>query len=534
MFLLEGNKLEASFKLPGVQCGGEGNGVAKTTTVSASSLGVDGADQQAHMAQMEVLIGEGCSVGSLSARVKVGRARLKVKDAAPVVFQCRAGETAKALLSLSNSGNIQLVLKLHMEASPHGVFDFPNSLVLEPETSSELEIRFTASKDVSGLKSTPNKLELASQPGGPRHLVTLQTEIVTNTPAYLSASKPTLSVGLLKKGQAEQKTEPESKKFPVECDRAVVNFICVKPGRISEQRLALRNSSQELVTLTAIVRESYLFTLVGSRGAVASLSLQLQPGQTQELVVRHSPRYCSYPYMEPKYHTLILREVGESKAKLVLKPQGQRRDGKAFKASIGLVGLAGRFNLDMEGVERCENSSDVYTLRSDTFPVIKTIRFVNKGDFAAFVKVSAENVSLSESEVGLSWKEVVLAKGEQKELLVSLPVSPGSLVVWRGPEVARQILRKAARISGDAGIPAEEWSGKVAGEEKLGEAEAWLGGRVATCHDLRHFPILLTKTLIRVAPPQVSLGSWAGLEVEETLSDTRLEQSIVRCSPPTR
>ena len=88
----------------------------------------------------------------------------------------------------------------------------------------------------------------------------------------------------------EQKTAPELKKFPVECDRAVVNFICVKPGRYSEQRLALRNSTQELVTLTAIVRESYLFSLVGSRGSVASLSLQLQPGQTQELVVRHSPR----------------------------------------------------------------------------------------------------------------------------------------------------------------------------------------------------------------------------------------------------
>jgi len=134
----------------------------------------------------------------------------------------------------------------------------------------------------------------------------------------------------------------------------------------------------------------------------------------------------------------------------------------------------------------------------------------------------------------LSWKEVVLVKGEQKELLVSLPVSPGSLLVWRGPEVARQILRKAAKISGAVGIPSEEWSSKVAGEEKLGEAEAWLGGRLATSHDLRHFPILLTKTLVRVAPPQVSLGSWAGLEVEETLSDTRLEQSIVRCSPPTR
>ena len=205
MFSLEGDKLEASYKLPGVENGAEGNGVAKTTTVSASSLGIVGGDhQQVHMAQMEVLIGEGCSVGSLAARVKVGRARLKIKEAAPAVIQCRAGETAKALLSLYNSGNMQLVLKLDMEESPGGVFDLPNSLVLEPESSSELEIRFTASKEVSGLKSIPHKLVLASQPGGPRHLVTLQTQVVANTPAYLSATKPTLSVGKLKSRQSKK------------------------------------------------------------------------------------------------------------------------------------------------------------------------------------------------------------------------------------------------------------------------------------------------------------------------------------------
>ena len=135
----------------------------------------------------------------------------------------------------------------------------------------------------------------------------------------------------------------------------------------------------------------------------------------------------------------------------------------------------------------------------------------------------------------LSWKEVVLAKGEQKELLVSSPSSCGNLTVWRGPEVARQILKKAAKISGSAlGDQVEDWSNKVEGEEKLNEVESWCRGRLVTLHDLRHFPILLAKTLIRVAPPAVSLGSWAGLEVEETLSDTRLEQSIIRCSPPTR
>ena len=516
VFSFEGNRLEALFKLPGVQYGGEANGVAKTTTVSASTIGIDGGAQQVHMAQMEVLVGEGCLVGSLPARVKVGRARLKVREAGPIVFQCRAGETSRALVNLYNAGNMKLVLRLHMAASSEGVFNYPNSLVLEPESSKELDIKFTASKDISGPRNVSHCLELASQPCGPNHQVTLHTVITSSPPSYLSASKPTLSVGLLKKAPEERKPEP--KKFPVECDRAVVNFICVKPGKVSEQKLALRNSTQELVTLTAIVRESSLFSLLGPRGAVSSISLQLQPGETQELVVRHSPR-----------------EIGESKAKLVLKPQGQRMDGKAFKASIGLVGLSGKFNVELEGTEVSEESNDILVLRSDTFPATKTIKFVNKGDLAAFVRVAPERDSSKEVEMSLSWKEVVLAKGEQKELLVSLPSSSGNLTVWRGPEVARQILKKAMKISGSAlGDQVEDWSNKVEGEEKLNEVESWCGGRLVTLHDLRHFPILLAKTLIRVAPPAVSLGSWAGLEVEETLSDTRLEQSIIRCSPPTR
>ena len=35
-------------------------------------------------------------------------------------------------------------------------------------------------------------------------------------------------------------------------------------------------------------------------------------------------------------------DKGEVRGKLVLKPQGRRVGGKAFKASIGLCGLAGR------------------------------------------------------------------------------------------------------------------------------------------------------------------------------------------------
>ena len=51
---------------------------------------------------------------------------------------------------------------------------------------------------------------------------------------------------------------------------------------------------------------------------------------------------------------------------------------KAKVKGIGLVGLAGRFGLEMEGVERSEDSTDVYTLRSDTFPATKSIKWRNQ------------------------------------------------------------------------------------------------------------------------------------------------------------
>ena len=129
------------------------------------------------------------------------------------------------------------------------------------------------------------------------------------------------------------------KKFPVECDRAVVNFICVKPGRVAEQRLTLRNSTQELVTLSAIVRESYLFSLVGSRGPVTSLSVQLEPGQTQELVVRHSPRY----YSTKK----LLNERVKSPRSLKVFSQGIRREqgqvgSQTSRSKVGRESLQGQ------------------------------------------------------------------------------------------------------------------------------------------------------------------------------------------------
>lgn len=74
---------------------------------------------------------------------------------------------------------------------------------------------------------------------------------------------------------------------------------------------------------------------------------------------------------------------------------------------------------------------------------------------------------------------------------------------------------------------------EVNGEELLGDEDRWRGGRVVTKQDVRHLPRLLSSTVVRVCSPPAP-QQFAALAVEDTLSETRLEQSTVGHSPPTR
>ena len=529
-FTLEGGVRAIDFVLPGVEGDGAvpGQGVARSAMVVASTVGVSAAEVTVRTAELLVGLGQDTStlLGSLAMGVKVGRARLRTRRAEEAVeLRCAPGQAAAGQVPLHNSGNIPLQLRLEVADTPEGAFTLPTTLTLEPEVSTYLNVQFTAAEGATP-SSTAHTLHLSVEPRGPKHLISLHTTIITSpSKPFRSTSKPTLSFGVMKKEQEMRGEVQEFTKFPVECDKSHVNFLCVPPGGSEEQSLTLRNSTREVVTLTAITRESDRFTLMTAGGAVTSVAVELGPGMTHELRAVYRPL-----------------EVGEARGKLVLKPQGRRVGGKAFKASIGLFGLCGKTEVEMEGLERTENN--IYRLVCNKFPATKVISFVNRGDFAAFIKVVPEVLGQGEAwgqvEV-VAPGEVVVPRGEVRQVAVTCPAGPAALVVFRGPEVARQLMRRArqlpgaARLSDDPALLGEDMAAAVRGEELLAEGERWGGGRVATAHDVRHFYQLTSKSLVRVAVPAAP-QEFGCLAVEETLSETRLEQSVVigAHSPPTR
>ena len=214
--------------------------------------------------------------------------------------------------------------------------------------------------------------------------------------------------------------------------------------------------------------------------------------------------------------------------------------GTAGEYTIVSLLLSRRFEVEIHGAER--TASAAYRLVCSNFPDTKTLQFVNRGDFTAFVKVVPDcgpcggDPRLEVSQPG----ELVVPRGEVREVEVTaLAGGGGGLAVFLGPEVARQVMRRArklpgaVRLSDDPALLGEDMAAVVAGEECLGELEEWRG-RAVTCQDVRHFYQLTAKSLVRVTAP-ASPHEFGQLTVEETLSETRLEQSVlVSHSPPTR
>ena len=213
-----------------------------------------------------------------------------------------------------------------------------------------------------------------------------------------------------------------------------------------------------------------------------------------------------------------------------------------MSAWLNLALVSRRFEVEVHGAER--TASAAYRLVCAHFPDTRTLQFVNRGDFAAFVKVVPDCGPCggdpgARLEVSLPG-EMVVPQGEVREVEVTaLAGGGGGLAVFLGPEVARQVMRRArklpgaVRLSDDPALLGENMAAVVAGEECLGELEEWRG-RPVTCQDVRHFYQLTAKSLVRVTAP-ASPHEFGQLTVEETLSETRLEQSVlVSHSPPTR
>lgn len=111
--------------------------------------------------------------------------------------------------------------------------------------------------------------------------------------------------------------------FPIESSHATVNWHSVAAGEIETKVLELRNILPYPLVINLIVRDSADFSL---NGADAKSQLKSIPARAKVQVgVSFAPS-----------------AVGQSKGKLVVKPQGVCNEkGNAFKATIGLNGWSG-------------------------------------------------------------------------------------------------------------------------------------------------------------------------------------------------
>ena len=332
-------------------------------------------------------------------------------------------------------------------------------------------------------------------------------------------AKPALSFGVMKRPEVASQSQARAglpSAFPVESDRFRVNFLCVGPGTRESQSITLRNSTNNTITLSLIIRDTNTFQL---EGGLTTRQLQLQPRQTQDVQVTFCPQ----------------RTLGSHQGKLVLKPQGVAAGGKSYKASIALCGLAGQADITMEGLVRL--GEDQFQLNfQEGFPK-NVVTFANSGQRAGFVKIiSDSNIARS---LDISATAFILGPGQSKNVHISHIGDFGAeaqtlqLTVIQGPELARLVMKKARKLPGGPAhcdTPAavgfnytEEFPGENLSsleEEFKGQEELKL-----TPQDVKHFFKKTSRSSVSVMFPSKPV-EFNQLCVEETLSETRIDQSI--------
>ena len=327
-----------------------------------------------------------------------------------------------------------------------------------------------------------------------------------------AAAKPALSFGVMKKPEVvSQARAGLPSAFPVESDRFRVNFFCVPVGTLESQTITLRNATSSVITLSLIIRDTTSFLL---EGGLTTRQLQLPPRQTQDVQVTFCPA-----------------RAGTEQGKLVLKPQGVAAGGKSYKASIALCGVAGQVNITMEGLVQL--GEEQFQLSFQEGVPKNTVTFTNSGQCGGFVRIVSD--SNSARSLDISATAFILAANQSKKVHIShiggFGAEAGSLQlsVLQGPELARLVMKKARKLAGGPNhcdTPAalgfnftEEFPG-----ENLAALEE-IKGLQLTALDVKHFFQKTTKKSVSVVFPSKPV-EFNQLCVEETLSETRIDQSI--------
>jgi len=521
----DGSK-ETSFNIPGITGEqAEGQGVAKDIDLIVNTGGVTVTQPRVFQTELLVLLGDkesGTLLGSVDITVKVGTAKLRTKKSAePILFTCLPGETVTQSVQLRNCGNIPLQLRTVVEDDIQGHFYYDKNIRILPDSDFLFPVTFTCSPQAS-ITTSQHTLYLSVSPNGPKHLITLQTSVLSSQEhsQEFRTSRPVLSFGILKKPDTvgiSQDLIPSV--FPVESDRSVVNFFSVPVGSNEVQSIILRNSTSDTVCLNMIIRDTESFSLLDPAGAVSTSQLVLMPQSTQNVRVVYRPT-----------------KVGTDCGKLVLKPQGRKVGGKSFKASINLCGVAGSCDIEMAGLEEVETHR--YQLVCQQFPAKQLVRFRNKGETTGFVKITSDG-GAGETKLDITPSVFLLGAGSTKDVSISY-LGEDEFVpfvtIFTGPELVRQVLKRARLLTGalrmndNPSFLGIDFTQAFPGEELSKTGEEFIGQLTAS--DANHFYQKTIKCSVSLRLPHRP-AEFDQLLVEDTLSETRIDQSIALPPPPT-
>ena len=518
-FTFDDGSIERNFSLPGITEDSEhGQGVAKEVKVNINTNGLKLTEPRIYKTEMMIILGsnrDGTLLGSVQIMAKVGEAKLILRKGEEILqFGSNDVGVSKNLV-LKNVGNIPLYLNCSIKSPDPDQDTFTltkRKVVVAPNTSSNFPV--TLANKPQSSSNIQHSLILETNPNGP--IYTILLNIAESKPSQFNAtSKPGLSFGLLQKSDSPSNSQTSNsaveipKVFPVESDRSLINFFAVPPGKSEQQTVALRNSTSDPILLTLIIRETDSFTFL--EGSNAN-QLMLDPHETKDVVICYCPK-----------------KLGKDQGKLVLKPQGKKLGGKSYKASITLNGVAGEADIVLDGAEMEDDVK--YNICFNDVLDKKSVVFVNNGSMTGFVKIVTD--SSVNNYVDISSTCFLLPPDSRKMINISLfgdcDTVSLQLNILHGPELVRQVMKKARKLPGGARFcENSSLTGFNVLEEFPGESVESLKQEFSgqlTAMDVKQFSKKTRKKTIVLKTPQ-RIATFDQLSIEETLSETRIDQSI--------
>ncbi|TRY74679.1 hypothetical protein TCAL_15555 [Tigriopus californicus] len=309
------------------------------------------------------------------------------------------------------------------------------------------------------------------------------------------------------------------KGFPIDSDRSVMNWFGVSIGRSEEQIVVLRNKLEQPLTVNLMIRDSKDFKI----GLSTSQSVQMGPLSTQDIAINFSP-----PDLEA------------CSGKLVIKPQGTSGPGnKAFKASILLQGQGGTPALSFSGFGDLVNgkrSLHLGPIPEHQEQIVRKMRVTNDGNGDAFVKLQGfrdDECRLADNSfIRLSPSQFVVSAKSSMDL--SMAIDPnlmseegscsfiGSIALFHGPEICRQVMLEARKIPGAIRLSSSSALLGLDFTTPFQHSKSIQFSSRVVDRDVKHFYSKTQREIIELIGQKSNPSGFNSLHVEETLSESRI------------